>query len=167
MAIKSYILTSDLKTPYVVATGRPDRPQDIRMKQFRKGEIIRGELKHSNNKPAFILVGENLVVPLEFAKELVTKEINHSSADGVVVNKDLVGDAPVKSKPKVGYVDGVLIGAVLGFGGMILAEKQGWIESEGNKNRLYAAIGGAIIGAYVVYRVKKKNSETKTIITQQ
>ena len=75
MALKSYILTKDFKSPYVTSTGLPHNPQAIRFKQFKKGEVITGEMKHANNKPAFVLVNGVCVVPLEVIKELVTKEI--------------------------------------------------------------------------------------------
>lgn len=162
MAIKSYIFTADYKAPYSVATGRPDRPQDIRMRQFHAGEIVKGELKHANNKPAFVLVNGVMPIDLSVVKELVTKEISHSSADGNSYNPDLLEQAAAsKSKMKFGYVDGILIGGVLGFGLMFLAEKQGWINSEGHKNKLYAAGAGAALGAYIVYRMRMNSSYPK------
>ena len=56
MALKSYIMTSDVKAPYVTATGLAHNPSEIRLKKYRRGQIVKGELKHANNKPAFLLV---------------------------------------------------------------------------------------------------------------
>ena len=53
------------------------------------------------------------------------------------------------------YIDGILIGAVVGLGGVILAEKQGWIVNVDKKNKIYGAIAGAILGGYYIYRFKK------------
>jgi len=75
MALKSYIVTQDFKSPVVRVTGVPPKPQEIRFKRFRKGEIIKGELKHANNDPAFILVVAAGVVSLNVVKELSTQEI--------------------------------------------------------------------------------------------
>ena len=36
MALKSYILTKDFKSPYVTATGLPHNPSAIKFKQFRR-----------------------------------------------------------------------------------------------------------------------------------
>jgi len=167
MALKSYILTNDWKAPYVTATGHPKNPQAIRFKQFKKGTIIKAELKHANNKPAFLLVSGVCVVPLNVVKELVTKEII-SNVDGQGSIKNAVvekvgGSSKANTNPKVRYIDSAIIGAIVGFGGVILAEKQGWLTEVNSKYRLYGAIGGALLLTYVVYRSKtyKRNLELK------
>ena len=53
------------------------------------------------------------------------------------------------------YIDGILIGAVVGLGGVILAEKQGWITNIDKKNKIYGAIAGAVLGTYYIYRFQK------------
>ena len=139
MAQKSYIVTHDFKAPYVQITGIPHAPQAIKMKKFRKGEIIRGELKHANNKPAFILVNGACVVPLDVVKELVTKAVV-SNADG---NTSKVDSTPktkvvtVPTNPKVRYADAIILGAIIGAIGAYLVEKQGWIGEPDKKNKLY------------------------------
>ena len=114
MALKSYIVIADIKTPYVQGTGVPHRPQEVRFKLIRKGEIIKGELKHANNKPAFVLVNGTLVVPLSAVKELVTKDIT-SNADGTPTDDKKPMKLP--SVNKVKYIDALVVGALLGVGG--------------------------------------------------
>jgi hypothetical protein len=160
MAVKSYILTKDFKSPYVTSTGLPHNPQAIRFKQFKKGEVVHGEMKHANNKPAFILVNGVCVVPLQVIKELVTKEIvSHADGEGKSPTKKLTTDVLSISKTKkpntkVQYGDALLIGAVVGFAGVVLAEKQGWITETDKKYRLYGAVGVGLLGMYIVYRQK-------------
>jgi len=158
MALRSYIFTSDWKAPYVTATGHPKNPQSLRFKQFKKGTIVKAELKHANNQPAFLLVAGVCVVPLTVVKELITRDII-SNIDGQGSIKDKViekvgGASKANSNPKVRYIDSSIIGAVLGFGGIILAEKQGWLSEVNSKYRLYGAIGGAALLTYIVYRSK-------------
>jgi hypothetical protein len=99
-----------------------------------------------------------MVVPLSVVKQVITRDLNMSNA---------VGDNVAKSNPKVEvrlgntkpdinkqYVDALVIGAIVGFAGILIAEKQGWIAVVDKKNRLYGAIGGAILGAYLIYRKK-------------
>ena len=162
MALKSYILTKDFKSPYVTATGLPHNPSAIKFKQFRRGEVINGELKHANNKPAFVLVSGVLVVPLDVVKELVTKDVvSHADGKGSVKEKTppkLDGGKTVKknTNPKVKYVDSALLGGLLGFGAVFISEKQGWISEPNNKFRIYGAIGGAALAMYIVYRQKSE-----------
>jgi hypothetical protein len=173
MALKSYILTQDFKSPYVRVTGRPEKPQQICFKNFKKGEVINGELKHDNNKPAFVLVKGTLAVPLSVIKELVTKDVVNpvdetvtSSAEGApkkegdAVKKDgkeTSGKITIASATsKVKYIDAIVIGGIVGFAGVYLAEKQNWITSVDNKNKVYGAVGGALAALYVVYRIKNK-----------
>jgi hypothetical protein len=162
MALKSYQLTQNFRSPYVVATGLPHRPQQIKFKTFRKGDVVKGELKHSNNEPAFVLVAGTLVIPVSMIKEVVTKEIDTSSnfdnkkQDSSSEDKKTENKIVVKKSSNVKYVDALLIGAAVGFLGVYVAEKQNWITSIDNKNRIYGAIGGAVLGAYIVYRIKNK-----------
>ncbi len=156
MAIKSYVITQPCSSPIVRITGIPQRPQEIRIKKFMKGEVIKGELKHANDKPAFILVAGCMVVPVSCVKELVTKDVVSS----------LVGDNPQVPKaiapsknPKVRYVDAVILGSLVGVAAVFGAEKQGWIEQPDKKNKLYGAAAGAALFLYLVWRVK--NSKTK------
>jgi hypothetical protein len=164
--MKAYILTQPYKAPYVVATGIPSNPQRIMMKSFRSGEMVKGELKHANNKPAFVLVGGTLVLPLSVLKEVTTKEVVSEASGSTTETSEQPTDS-VKKVPtkKLRYIDAILIGGVLGFGAVYLAEKQGWITSPDNKNKMYGVLGGAVLGAYLVFRqentipVKPKTNE--------
>lgn len=151
-----FVATQDFVTPYVVSTGMPHKPTRICKKKFRKGEIITGEIKNANGKPAFVLHKGVMVVPLAVVKQLITRDLEKSN---------VVGEETPKTTPKVEvklgtpkkemnkqYIDALVIGAIVGFAGILLAEKQGWIAVVDKKNRLYGAIGGAVLGAYVVYR---------------
>ena len=155
--MKSYVLIQDYRAPYVVATGHPRNPQSVMFKSFKRGDIIKGELKHSNNQPAFVLVAGTLVVPLSVIKEVTTKEIS-SGASGESTNTEATTEVKKVPNKKLRYVDAVVIGGVIGFGAMILAEKQGWLPegSDMNKMKLYGVIGGIAAGAYLVFRNENK-----------
>jgi len=153
MAIKSYIVTQDCNSPYVSYTGHPKNPNSIKMKRFRKGEIVNGELKHANNKPAFVLVEGSLVLPLESVKEIVSKEIT-SNANGDDSKSENTKKSIIENPPKIQYIDGVVIGAILGAGAIYLAEKQGWIAMPEKKNKIYGAIAGALLSVYLIHRFK-------------
>jgi len=176
MALKSYVLTQDFATPYVIATGMAHNPQQIKVKKFKKGDIVKGELKHANNQPAFVLVQGTLVLPLEVIKELVTKAIidndtppipigdldmsSKKSDDVVVSSKSKSAMMPLKSSnPKVNYIDSMIIGGIAGLGAMYLVKRQNWIEEFNNKYYLYAGLVGASLGAYIVYRVRSSKTE--------
>jgi hypothetical protein len=153
-----FVAVQDFVTPYVVSTGMPHKPTKICKKKFKKGEIITGEIKTANGKPSFVLHKGVMVVPLTMVKQVITKDI-------VVSN---FNDEAKKTNPKVeikvqgtteqkkkAYMDAIIIGALLGFGGTILAEKQGWITTMDKKNKLIGAAVGAVAGIYYIYRFKK------------
>jgi hypothetical protein len=172
MALKSYLITHDVKSPYVVATGLPHNPQEVRLKLFRKGQIVKGELKHANNKPAFLLVNGVCVIGLDVVKEIVTKEINSNASGGTTTSATKVIDKTVglskdNSNPKVRYIDAMIVGALLGFGGVFIAEKQGWIGEPDKKYKLYGAVGGAIVGYYFMYRSKTQKPKLKLTKTDE
>lgn len=151
---RSYVLIQDFKAPYVIATGMPHKPSKIMLKRYSKGEIISGELKTANGKPSFVLVSGVIPVPVTMLNEVVTKQIV-SNASGEAVKK--VSESPkvvqVK-KQNTKYLDVAIIGAILGFAGVYLAEKQGWIAVADKKYKMYGAIGGALLGMYLIYRKK-------------
>lgn len=156
MALKSYVITQTYKAPVVRVTGLPHKPQQITFKTFRKGEIIKGEMKHANNKPAFVLVDGIMVVPLEVLREVVTKEINvgvDASQQGEP-KKNIEYSKFLGSNYKIGYIDAIVLGGALGVGGAFLAEKQGWIAPPDKKNKLWGGLIGAGLGMYLVYRSK-------------
>ena len=155
-----FVATTDFVTPYVIATGQPHKPTQICKKQFRKGDIITGEIKTVRGKPSFVLHKGVMVIPFSCVKQVITKDIEVKS--NLTAQKAIekanpkveirVPTTSVEAKKKM--MDGAIFGAILGFGGVILAEKQGWITGEDKKNRLYGAIIGAFLGGYYIYRKK-------------
>jgi len=165
MAVKSYILTQTFKSPCVQVTGVAHKPQQIRFKTFQKGEIVRGELKHANNQPAFVLVAGALVIPVSVLKEVTTADINKSGADGSGSSSSSAEKPKTIKMPsvdRVKIIDGVFLGALVGVGGAFLAEKQKWLPFPEKKNKIIGAAIGAAIGVYIVYRIKAyKKEKTK------
>lgn len=153
-----FVATQDFVTPYVVSTGQPHNPTKICKKKFRKGDIITGEVKTVKGKPSFVLHKGVMVIPFSCIKQVITKDIVISNLDGTSdktnpkVEVKVIKTSDQKNKR---YIDGILIGAIAGFGGVILAEKQGWLATIDKKNRMYGAIAGAILGAYYIFRFKK------------
>jgi hypothetical protein len=173
MAIKSYVLQQDFATPYVIATGRPHNPQQIKVKKFRKGDIVKGELKHANNKPAFILAENNAIVGLDTVKEIFTKQVGAetranemSSFNGSTTGSETKKVA-VPTNPKVRYIDAMLLGALVGVIGVVIAEKQGWIPEPDKKYKMYGALGGAVAAAYIVYRTSNGKPKVQIVNKQE
>lgn len=153
-----FVANQDFATPYVIATGQPHKPTQICKKKFKKGDIITGEVKTVKGKPSFVLHKGVMMIPLSCIKKVVVQDI---------VVSNLSGDAP-KTNPKVEvktitptaiknkkYIDGVIIGSIAGFAGTLVAEKKGWIQGTERKNRIIGAVIGAVIGCYVVFKIKK------------
>lgn len=157
---KPYIFTQSFKSPYVTATGMPHKPTKIQMKKFQKGEVIKGELKVVNGKPAFILAFGTIVVPLSVVREVITKEVVTGTDGSTVKDTGSKPSTTLAIKPaatnRIKYLDAAIVGAVLGFSGVYLAEKKGWIAQPDKKYKIYGAIGGALAAAYIVFRFKKK-----------
>lgn len=165
---KSYILTKDVKCPVVATSGAAHKQPQIRTKTFRRGQVVQGELKHSDNKPAFVLVGRMCVIPIDCVKELQGKDIqsNYTGADmdeQTPPKKELIKP----ENPKVKYMDALLIGGLVGYLSVHLAEKKGYITSEDPKIKLYGALGGALLGAYAVYRHQSSKPVVKSKTTKQ
>jgi len=151
MTKQSFVIVRDCKLPSVnVNNTNPHRPNQISWRKYRKGMIIHGEIKHENNKPAFIM-SEGIVVPLYCAKAIITKEIV-SSATGQEVadakNKEVIKEATTK----VRYLDSAIVGAVVGCAIVWFANKKQWIKVPQKEHYLYGALGGALLGAYIIYR---------------
>jgi len=159
---KAYIFTRAHRSPYVVATGIPHKPQRVETKQFAIGEVVKGRLISPNGKPAFVLVAGTIVVPLSVIKEVVTKEVvepDTSSAAGSAKEKPevklaLTDKAPTAKKPTIAYIDAMILGALVGCGAVYFAEKKGYITTPDKKNFMYGGIAGAVLAAYLVFRNK-------------
>lgn len=167
MAQKTYIFTHDCKAPYVEITGKPHMPQEIKFLKFRRGDQVSGELKHSNNKPAFILGPKNAIIPMDCVKELVTKAVVGDTPSMAASSFDASTQAKkaVPTNPKVRYIDAMLLGAVVGLVAVVVAEKQGWIAEPDTKYKWYGAGLGAVAAGYIVYRTS--NAKPKVQIVNQ
>ena len=99
---KTYIITKDVKVPIVVNSGQAHRPAQVRYKVYRKGEMVQGELKHSNNKPAFILVGSMGVLPLNCVQEVTSVPVT-SNLSGEATNTTPPKESEVVKEPKVQF----------------------------------------------------------------
>ena len=159
---KTYIITKDVKVPIVVNSGQAHRPAQVRYKLYRKGEMVQGELKHSNNKPAFILVGSMGVLPLNCVQEVTSVPVT-SSVMGEATNTIPPKESEAVKEPKVQYGDALIIGALVGFVGVFMAQKYGYLNQEDKKLRLYGALGGGLLGIYWVYRQKNTSKKVKIV----
>jgi hypothetical protein len=162
-AKKSYVVIKDFQTPQVFQTGYSHSPAKIGWRRFKKGALVKGELKTADGKPAFILVGKMTVVPIECVKEVVTKDVNTSNfvsdENASKESPDKVKEYMQKTAPKVQYMDAILIGALVGGIGWYFAEKKGWVDNLNPKNRLYAAGAGALLAGYFVYRYNNRSKK--------
>ena len=154
---KSYLMTQDYKMPVVLEGQQAHRPAQVRFKTLRKGQVVVGELKHVNNQPACILVGRTGAIPLNFVQEINTSPIatatetkteTQSSAEGKV--KEFISP----SNPKVKYGDAMIIGALVGFIGVHVAQKYEYLPADEKKYKLFGALAGGLLGVYLVYRTK-------------
>ncbi len=166
MAKTTYLVTDDFKTPYVRSTNNPRNPTEIKYKIFKKGELIAGELKHANNKPAFVLYNGVAVVPLSVIKAVVTKEILSSATGGAgdttPLNQETTKKIVEVKNPKLKYMDAAIIGAVIGLATVYLANKKAWIKVPANVNYAYGAGIGALAAAYIIYRSNNKPKQKTT-----
>jgi len=153
---KSYVLIQDFKAPYVIATGMAHKPSKIMIKKYTKGEIINGELKNANGRPSFVLVSGVIPVPVTMLHEVITKEIvsDASGQKRISANPNATSNVVTVKKQNTRFLDAAIVGAILGFGLIYLAEKKGWIKVEEKKNKMYGAIGGAVLAMYIIYRKK-------------
>jgi len=153
---KSYVLIQDFKAPYVIATGMAHKPSKIMVKKYTKGEIINGELKNANGRPSFVLVSGVIPVPVTMLHEVITKEIvsDASGQKRISANPNATSNVVTVKKQNTRFLDAAIVGAILGFGLIYLAEKKGWIKVEEKKNKMYGAIGGAVLAMYIIYRKK-------------
>lgn len=153
----AYIVTKDIKTPYVINTNLPHKPQVVKYRLFKAGQQISGTLQMEGGKPSYVLVANRLVIPLSAVRELVTKDVVTSNADGAgSKSKEKVEQFVKTGNPKTKYADAALIGAILGIGAVWFSEKRGWIVPPDKKNKLYGAVIGAGLLMYVVYRIRNK-----------
>lgn len=164
MALKRYILKTDYAAPYMRVTGDPRKPGKLCAVRYKRGDVVIGELKHANDKPAFVLVikeGVQLPFPLTHVSEVTEKAVDESdipatsSADGKPDDKSKAVSGLISNNPKVQYMDSAILGGLLGLGAVWLAEKRGWIQPQPDKkNKLIGIAIGVAAGLYIMYRVK-------------
>lgn len=151
---KAYVLIQDFNAPYVVATGMAHKPSKIMIKKYKKGEIIYGEMKTTNGKPSIVLVKGVIPIPATMLNEVITKTISGVSGEKSTETKQPQNNKVVTiKKTNTRYMDAGIFGAVIGAISVYLFEKQGWLQPN-PKNKLYGALGGAVLGMYMVYRKK-------------
>ena len=105
------------------------------------------------------------VVPLDVLRELVTKEVV-SHTDGAAPTIPTPKKTMIPTNPKVRYIDAMIIGAVIGVVGIVIAEKQGWIAEPDSKYKLYGAGVGAIAAGYIVYRTNNAKPRVQIVKKQ-
>lgn len=162
MGKKTYVVVKDFQTPQVFQTGYSHSPAKIGWRRLKKGQMIKGEMKTENGKPAFILMGKMTVVPINCVKEVVTKNVENTSGfsddDSAAPPKtDKVKEYMKKTQPKIQYMDAILLGAVVGGVGWWYAERQGWVDNINPKAKIVAAGVGAGVAWYFIYRYNNRN----------
>ena len=101
------------------------------------------------------------VVPLNCVQEVTSVPVT-SSVTGEATNTTPPKESEVK-EPKVQYGDALIIGALVGFVGVFMAQKYGYLDAEDKKFRLYGALGGGLLGMYWVYRQKNTPKKVKIV----
>ncbi len=163
---KSYLIVKDVKVPVVLHSGNAHTPANIKFKTYRKGDVIVGELKHANNQPSIILVGRMQPIPIECVQEISTapvgagenKEEKSSNAEGTGKVKEFI----TTGNPKVKYADAMIIGAIVGFIGVHVAQKYEYLPADEKKYKLFGALGGGLLAVYIVYRTR--NATPKKVV---
>ena len=159
----TYIVTKPFKTPQVLQTPISHSPAQIQWKKFNKGQILSGELKYANGKPAFVLLGKMTIIPLGNIKKLVTTDVVNSNMSGIGPASKTTKEYLAKTAPKIKYMDALILGALVGGVGFYAAEKKGIIKTDNPKYKLYAAAGGAALAWYIIYRHQNNKPKTKVI----
>jgi hypothetical protein len=82
---------------------------------------------------------------------------------GEATNTTPPKESEVVKEPKVQFGDALIIGALVGFVGVFMAQKYGYLNAEDKKLRLYGALGGGLLGMYWVYRQKNTSKKVKIV----
>mgnify|MGYP000231578717 CR=1 FL=1 len=160
---KRYMLNKNYVATHVWSeSDNPTIPLKVCKRQFKKGDVIWGELKHKNNQPCFVIVVGTqgiLPLPLSVVDEVKTKDItSDSSADGAIKKSPAI---QISKNPKVIYADAIVFGSLAGVLIAWFAESKGWIKPSGDsmggsssshKNKIYGAAIGATFGAFLAFR---------------
>jgi hypothetical protein len=161
----NYVITKDCSFPRILATGNPNTPTAVKSIKLKKGTIIQnGEIiKDSKGRPLQLFVKPDIMIPLVYLKEVITRDINGVNIDNKKSNFESSQPAPTTTKigilsnKKTKYIDGAILGGLLGLGIGYLAEKKEWLGENNNpNNKWYSAGIGALAGIYFVYRLNTK-----------
>lgn len=158
----NYVITKDCSFPRVISTGNPHNPTKVVPLRFKKGTIVtNGEiLKDKQGRPLQLFVKPDIMIPLVYVQEVITRDIKGAVVDENKSNATASQPAPtdtklnVMSNKKTKYIDSAILGGLLGLGVGYLAEKKAWLGENNNpNNKWYAAGIGALAGIYLAYRV--------------
>ncbi len=156
MGEKYYLVVQDFQTPFMTITGQAHKPHKIEYTKFRQGQTIKGKMHYRGGKPAFVMVDNTLVIPLNViknihAEDISVNKVNSSSFDASTKVYKVPTD-------KYKYSDAAIAGAIIGVAAVYFAQKKGLkiYDASQPKNRLIAMGAGALIfailGAYVAKR---------------
>lgn len=158
-----FVVTKNFKSPYAVATGVPHKPTALKTANFKKGQIIKGDIKKDDvGNNAFVMYRNTIVVPLDCVRQVLTKEVDlkngFSNATGsskpLSAQAQIIKVQPPKEEVRKKYIDAIIIGGILGFVATYYAEKKGYVQPE-EKNKMIGVALGSLAGLYLVYRFKK------------
>lgn len=160
-----YIVIKTFKSPVVYSGGsHPKLQAQVKYMTFKKGSVLDGTLKtKANGEPDYIIHKGCVVVPIAAVKELITKAIVTSNADGATSSETPKQKSIIpESKSKVRYIDSAIIGGLVGLGAVWFAEKKGWLVEPAeskipHQNKLAGVVIGGLLGAYYTFR---KNIQT-------
>ena len=156
MEEKQYLVVQDFSTPFMTITGQAHKPHKIEYTKFRKGQTLKGKMHYRGGKPAFVMVDDTLVIPLNVIKNIHAEDIsvNHVNSSSFDASTKVYKVPTDKYK----YTDAAIIGAFIGIGAVYLGQKKGLkiYDAAVPKNRFIAmgagALVGAILGAYIAKR---------------
>ena len=162
----NYVITKDCSFPRVMTTGNPGTPVKVVPIKMKKGQIITGGeiIKDSKGRPLQLFVKPDIMIPLVYVKEVITKDINGATVDDKSTS-NFVASQPAPTTTKVNvltnkktkYIDGAILGGLIGIGIGYMAEKKGWLgESNDPNNKWYIAGVGALAGIYLSYRLNTR-----------
>jgi hypothetical protein len=147
----TYALSKEYRAQRVIFSKHPAKPSTICQQWFKRGDLIKGELKHMNNQPAIVMTESGWIFPVNVLKEVLTKDLSGAASSGAdgsggaagsgadLKKSAVVGDLknPPRTK-KVQYLDAIILGGLIGFVAVWAAEKKGWLPpSPDKKNKIF------------------------------
>lgn len=164
MGNENFLVTQDFSTPFMTITGQAHKPHKIEYTKFKRGQTISGKMHYRGGKPAWVMVDETLVIPLNVIKRIHAEDIsvNHVNSSSFDASTKVYKVPTGKYK----YTDAAIIGAIIGVGAVYLGQKKGLkiYDAAVPKNRLVAMAAGAIIGALLGAYIAKRGSGDDKIL---